>query len=188
MGKNGDATLTQDISSIIGQEGEQQGWFRVLGSKIPSELPFLTNSVRDFAFNALNQNFIVPGSCSNIDQITSLKSLHVMQPLNVVKTFDPEGDNDETVQLSFELSSGTDPKDYVVAYINQQNIPFTLPYTVVKHEGENNLLVQAPFPFKEHLLNGLTILAIVPASLTNIASNQEVADFTLAGPGLVIVN
>lgn len=185
MGKNGDSALTQDISSVIGQEGEQQGWFRILGENIPSELPFLTNSVRDFAFNTLNQNFIVPGSCPNIDQITSLKQLHQMSPLTVVKSFE-EGD-DETVQLSFEMPPGVPSSEYKVAYINQQNIAFTLPYTVVKRE-DNNLLVEAPFPFEEHLLNGLTILAIVPASLTDISSNQEVADFTLAGPGLVIVN
>jgi hypothetical protein len=188
MGKNGDAVLTQDISSVIGQEGEQQGWFRLFNKKIPSELPFLTNSVRDFAFNALNQNFIVPGSCSNIDQITSLEKLHVMQPLNVVKTFDPSEEDDETVQLSFELPRGSDAKDFVVAYINQQNTPFTLPYTEVKHEG-GDLLVQAPFPFKDHLLNGLTILVILPSSATgNLTSNQDVANVALAGPGLVIVN
>lgn len=188
MGKNGDAALTQDISSVIGQEGEQQGWFRVFNEKIPSELPFLTNSVRDFAFNALNQNFIVPDSCTNINQITSLKKLHVMQPLDVVKTFNSSKADDETVQLGFELPPKTSAKDFVVAYINQQNTPFTLPYTKVKQD-KDYLLVQAPFPFKEHLLNGLTILAIVPSNATeNLKSNQDVANVTLAGPGLVVVN
>ncbi|CRG89045.1 hypothetical protein PISL3812_06080 [Talaromyces islandicus] len=189
MAKNGDFALTQDISSVIGQEGEQQGWFRLLNKQIPSELPFLTNSVRDFAFNALNQNFIVPGSCPNLHQIAALTELHEMGPLTVVKTFDPSEEDDETVHLSFDLSPGANPSDYMVAYINQQNIPFALPFTEVKHEGDYGLLVEAPFPYKEHLLNGLTILAIVPASANqNLTDNQAVADLTFAGPGLVIVN
>jgi hypothetical protein len=188
MGKNGDYPLTQDISSVIGQEGEQQGWFRFFNDEIPSELPFLTNSVRDFAFNSLNQDFIVPGSCPNLHQIDVLNELHEMSPLTVVKTFDPSQEDDETVQLSFDLSPGADPNDYMVAYINHQNIPFALSFTEVKHEG-NSLLVEAPFPYKEHMLNGLTILAIVPASANqSLTDNQVVADLTFAGPGLVLVN
>jgi hypothetical protein len=38
-------------------------------------------------------------------------------------------------------------------------------------------------------MNGLTMLAIVPASVAStLTSNQAVANSTLAGPGLVIVN
>ncbi|OKL57241.1 hypothetical protein UA08_07401 [Talaromyces atroroseus] len=189
MGEHGDAALTQDISSVIGQEGEQEGWFRLLGHNIPSELPFLTNSVRDFAFNALNQDFIVPGSCSNIEQVTALQELHVMQPLTVISSFDPsEHPANEVVQLSFTLPNGTKPVDYQVAYINQQNVPFTLSYNVTSQDGQT-LFIQAPFPYTEHILNGLTILAIVPTSTANsLTSNQAVANVTLAGPGLIIVN
>lgn len=188
LGQHGDAALSQGVASVIGQEGEQQGWFRLLNRQIPSELPFLTNSVRDFAFNALNQNFIVPNSCPNLDQITAFESLHVMQPLTLVKTFDPTNCDDETVQLSFSLPNGTAPSDYEVAYINQQNVPFVLPYTVLSQDGQT-VVVEAPFPFAEHLLNGLTILAVVPTSdASNLTTNQAVADVTLAGPGLVIVN
>lgn len=196
MGQHGDAALTQDISSVIGQEGEQQGFFRLLGGHIPSELPFLTNSVRDFAFNALNQDFIVPGSCPNIDQIKAFKKLHVMQPLAVTKSFNLSASNgsssgsgsSETVELSFSLPNGTKAADYEVAYINQQNVPLVMPYTVLSQNGQT-VSVQAPFPYTEHLLNGLTILAIVPKSAAaNLTSNQAVADVTLAGPGLVVVN
>lgn len=188
MGFHGDAALTQDISSVIGQEGEQQGFFRILGGRIPSELPFLTNSVRDFAFNALNQSFIVPGSCPNLGQIDAFNQLHNMQPLTVNSLFDPCVSTEETVRLSFVLPDGAQPGNYEVAYINQQNIPFALPYTVLDQQGQN-LFVQAPFPYTEHLLNGLTILAIVPSSVTGgFGSNQGVANATLAGPGLVIVN
>ncbi|KAH8688839.1 putative sexual development protein [Talaromyces proteolyticus] len=186
MGSHGDAALSQGVASVIGQEGEQEGWFRLLNKRIPSELPFLTNSVRDFAFNALVQDFIVPGSCPNLDQTAELQSLHSMQPLTVVETFDPSKSANEVVRLSFELPSGSEATEYEVAYINQQNVPFVLPYKVTSQQGQT-LSVEAEFPFKEHELNGLTILAIVPTA-TVATSNQAVADATLAGPGLVIVN
>ena len=65
--ERGDVPLTVGVASVVGQEGEQEGWYRLLQGKVPSELPFLTTSTREFAFNALNQNFIVPGSCPNIN-------------------------------------------------------------------------------------------------------------------------
>lgn len=188
MGEHGDAALTQDITSVIGQEGEQEGWFRLIGKQIPSELPFLTNSVRDFAFNNLNQDFIVPGSCPNIDEITVLQSLHTMETLTVVETFTPGTNASETVKLSFALPNGTDASQYEVAYINQQNVPFTLPYTLTG-KMDQIITVQAPFPYTEHELNGLTILAIVPTcEAAKLTSNQAVANVTLAGPGIVLVN
>lgn len=186
MGMHGDAPLTQGVAATIGNEAEQEGLFRLFNHQIPNELPFLTNSVRDFAFNALNQSFLVPGSCPNLNQIAELKTLHTMEPLTIITSFNPNVGN-EVVDISFQLPSGS-PSSYVVAYINQQNVPFTLPFTVTKTEGQT-VFATAPFPFREHLLNGLTILAIVPASAAgNLTSNQAVADVTLAGPGLVIVN
>lgn len=63
---NNDNALTRGIASVIGQEGEQEGFFRLARDKklIPSSQPFLTTSTRDFAFSAL-QGFVVPGSCPN---------------------------------------------------------------------------------------------------------------------------
>jgi hypothetical protein len=187
MGLHGDAPLSQGVASVIGQEGEQEGFFRLLNKKIPNELPFLTNSVRDFAFNALNQAFIVPGSCPNINDIAALKELHPMEPLTVVTPFDPSVGT-EVIELSFDLASSETATDYVVAYINQQNVPITETLTVTKTEG-TTVYVTAAFPFKEHELNGLTIAAIIPSSsATNLTSNQAVADVTKAGPGLLLVN
>ena len=64
----GDFALTRHVASIIGQEGEQQGWFRVMQGKVPSELPFLTTSDLNFAFTAI-QSFVVPGTCPNLSLI-----------------------------------------------------------------------------------------------------------------------
>lgn len=176
------------IVAVIGQEGEQQDFFRILGGRIPSELPFLTNSVRDFAFCALSQNFIVPGSCPNLAQIDVFNQLHNMEPLTVECSFDPSISIEEIVELSFSLPDGSQLENCEVAYINQQNVPFVMPYILLSQEGQG-LYVKAPFPYVEHLLNGLTILAIVPTTVSGgLGSNQHVANATLAGPGLVIVN
>jgi hypothetical protein len=73
---NNDNALTRGIASVIGQEGEQEGFYRLLRNKklIPSAQPFLTTSTRDFAFSAL-QGFIVAGTCPN----GKLSSLYTRQ-------------------------------------------------------------------------------------------------------------
>jgi hypothetical protein len=70
---NNDNANTRGIASVIGQEGEQEGFYRLLQNKglIPNALPFLTTSTRDFAFSAL-QAFVIPGSCPN-DNLINLK-------------------------------------------------------------------------------------------------------------------
>lgn len=62
--ENGDDGATAAIASVVGQEGEQEGFYRLLENKglIPNALPFLTRSTRDFAFSAINQDFVV-GQC-----------------------------------------------------------------------------------------------------------------------------
>jgi hypothetical protein len=60
-GQNGDAGNIRGFGSTLGQEGEQNGFYRDILGKLPSALPFLTASLRDFAYSALNQLFIVPG-------------------------------------------------------------------------------------------------------------------------------
>lgn len=61
------------------REGEQNGFYRNLLGAIPSIVPFLTTSTREFAFSALNRGFIVPGSYPNINTI----SLPIFKILNV---------------------------------------------------------------------------------------------------------
>jgi hypothetical protein len=75
---NNDNALTRGVASVIGQEGEQEGFYRLLRNKklIPSSQPFLTTSTRDFAFSAL-QGFAVPGSCPNCKFPTPLSAAAV---------------------------------------------------------------------------------------------------------------
>jgi hypothetical protein len=179
--QNGDAGLTQGVAAVVGQEGEQEGYFRLLQGKVPSELPFLTTSTRDFAINALNQTFIVPGSCPNINLITGL---NVFEPLTLLTT--PQAVT-EPIQFSFENVSGLDTTGLKVVYINQQNLPIVEDFTVVKTEG-STVTIEANFPYDENELNGLTIAALAETGASNFSTAQAVADATKFGPAVIIVN
>ena len=73
------------VGSVIGNEGEQEGFFRLLQHKRPSSAPLLTGSARSLAWSALNQAFIVPGSCGA--DFPGLVNLTILEPLSV----DPNG-------------------------------------------------------------------------------------------------
>jgi hypothetical protein len=60
------------VGSIIGQESEQIGGYRVIEQKVPSSSPFLTSGAGALAFNAVDQMFIVPGSCKASSNVSSI--------------------------------------------------------------------------------------------------------------------
>ncbi|KAJ5587597.1 uncharacterized protein N7459_003362 [Penicillium hispanicum] len=173
-----DVDLTREISSVIGQEGEQQGWFRIMQGKIPSELPFLTTSDLNFAFTAI-QEFVVPGSCPNINEIP----LRTFEKLTLTTTPGPKTQN-----LTFVFEDARNETDHPlwITYINQLNLPIVEPLHPVSHK-DNQTVAQALFPYEENLMNGLTI-AVVTKSDGPFADVTSVAKWTLAGPALIIVN
>lgn len=149
-----------------------------------SELPFLTTSTRDFAFNALNQTFIVPGSCPSLDTIQAKTFL----PLNLLTA---PAARTQMVRFSFDVNStATDPtaatKDLKLVYINQQNKPIVQNFTVVETEGPA-VTIEAFFPYDENLMNGLTI-AVLAQGGGCFSNVQAVSDRTKYGPALIIVN
>ncbi|KAI2790035.1 hypothetical protein POX_d05539 [Penicillium oxalicum] len=175
-----DFDLAREISSIIGQEGEQQGWFRTLLGKRPSELPFLTTGNLNFAFTAI-QGFVVPGSCPNIAEIPlrtyeELKVLSTPAPQNQILTFqfnDPDHEAKNPLWLT---------------YINQQNLPIVQPLRVMSRDaGTKVVKAEALFPYENHKMNGLTI-ASVTKSAGPFGDASNVAKWALAGPGLIIIN
>jgi hypothetical protein len=174
----GDFGLTRAISSVLGQEGEQQGWFRIMQGKVPSELPFLTTSDLNFAFTAI-QSFIVPGTCPNIDTIP----LKTFPPLNVI-----EGPTAETVNIkvSFADSDDIDEDMLWLTYINQQNLPLVEPLQVI-WRANGTITAKALFPYDAYLMNGLTIAAVT-AMKGPFPDAYSVANATLAGPALFIIN
>lgn len=196
LGSNGDAGLIRSITSVIGQEGEQNGFFRTTNNKLPSALPFLTTSTREFAFSALNQNFVIPGSCdpSNLATI----DLPIYPPLTIVTSDIQPKQQMLQFSLEFQLGGGVQGKiwkeqmgmgyeDLSVVYVNQQNVP-----VVQKIQNltlsEGGVGFEAGFPFDEGTFgNGLTI-AVVARSGGDLSDVEGVANATVFGPALIEIN
>lgn len=168
------------IGSVIGQEGEQNGFFRNFNGKIPSAKPFLTRSTREFAFSALNQNFVVPGSCPNIDTI----HLPIFQTLNVeTKNIQPV---DQLITYSVKADKATPPSGTSLVLINGQSLPLV---EKIENVSVSNGVVtfQANFPFAATVLEGFTIAALTNSTGPFMAA-EDVANFTIAGPGLIEID
>jgi hypothetical protein len=175
---NNDTARTTGVASVVGQEGEQEGFFRLHLNKIPSELPFLTTSTREFALSALNQTFIVPGSCPALETV----GLKTFGALTVVT---PPKATTAPIEFSFQEPAGG-VSGLKLVYINQQNVPIVQDFTVKSTVG-STVTIESIFPYNEHELNGLTIAAITKGA-GPFVNAQAVADATLSGPGLIIVN
>ncbi|KAG0646438.1 hypothetical protein D0Z07_7365 [Hyphodiscus hymeniophilus] len=190
FGADGDVGLIRGVGSVIGQEGEQNGFYRQLLDKTPSALPFLTTSTREFAFSAL-QGFVVPGSCGNLDAI----DLPIFAPLTVDATpLDCPEPKPVNLDFSFTLPSSPAPaawgSDYAglsLVYINQQNLPVVEP--LLNPATSNGVVTfQALFPFNGTTFgNGLTIAAVTNSS-GPFANANAVANHTVFGPGLIEVH
>ncbi|KAF4628894.1 hypothetical protein G7Y89_g9257 [Cudoniella acicularis] len=188
----GDAGFVPGVGAVIGQEGEQNGFFRSFGGKIPSALPFLTRSTRSFAFSALNQGFVVPNSCPNFNTISP--DLKVFQLLTVDASAIEKNPAAGKISFTFELPQGgpkpewkSDWSGLEIVYINQQNAPITASLESVQVKG-NTVTLQALFPFDAATFgNGLTIAALATAGAP-IATVDQVAAATYAGPALIEIN
>ncbi|KIW80142.1 hypothetical protein Z517_06757 [Fonsecaea pedrosoi CBS 271.37] len=185
FGQNGDNGLIRGVAAVIGQEGEQNGFYRNLLGLIPSGAPFLTASTREFAFSALNQDFVVAGSCPNINTI----DLPIFGALNVLtQNIQPQ---DQQLQFSFTATGAysqyaSNYHSLSLVYINQQNVPVVEPITQATVSG-NTVTFSANFPFTENDMFGLTIAAVVEGS-GPFATVTDVAAATKFGPGLIEVN
>lgn len=172
-----DFDLAREIAAVVANEGEQQGWFRMQQGKIPSELPFLTTGNLNFAFTAI-QGFTYPGSCPNINEIP----LQTFEALDIVT---PPAAKSQNLTFSFQDNTN-ETSQLWMTYINQQNLPITQNLSSWSHSG-NTIVAEALFPYDDHELNGLTIAAVTERD-GPFADANEVAKWTLAGPGLIIVN
>ncbi|KAK2623804.1 hypothetical protein QTJ16_006985 [Diplocarpon rosae] len=190
---SGDGGLIRGLTSVIGQEGEQNGFYRVVQNKIPSALPFLTTSTREFAFSALNQDFVVPGSCDAANMASI--ALPVFGALTV------ETPSVEARGQMLDFSIGLQPtkgaiwtaqvgsayEGLSVVYVNQQNTPVVQPMANVRVTAEK-VLFQANFPYDASSFgNGLT-LAVLARSDGMLGDLKGVADATVFGPGLIEIN
>lgn len=182
LAADGDAGLLRGVGSVMEQEAEQNGFYRVILEKIPSALPFLTTSTREFAFSALNQGFVVAGSCPNINTI----SLPIFKAL-AVETKDVDAKS-ETLTFSIAPGSGLDYASLSIAYINQQNVPVLEKITDVDVKSDK-VTFKALFPFDGTTFgNGLTIAALVSGPTAGLTNADLVAKAAIAGPGLIEIN
>lgn len=160
-----DNALIRGVGSVIGQEGEQNGFYRDILGKNPSALPFLTASARDFAFSAIVQNFVVPGSCSSSLDILQRGGLTIFDLLTVVnppttpmnqkvmfrlKTFSQKmefsgaGAATATADSVSSHENSTSPPqqqdNLFLTYINQLNAPISVPIEDAKkiNDDHNN--------------------------------------------------
>lgn len=160
-----DNALIRGVGSVIGQEGEQNGFYRDILGKNPSALPFLTASARDFAFSAIVQNFVVPGSCSSSLDILQRGGLTIFDLLTVVnppttpmnqkvmfrlKTFSQKMEFSGEAAAGFVSSheNSTSPPhqqqdNLFLTYINQLNAPISVPIEDAKkiddyHNNDND--------------------------------------------------
>ena len=178
LGTDADTSLIALIGSIIGQEGEQNGYYRALQNKIPSAQPFLTRSVGQFLFSYLNQTFIVPGTCPNLNLIT----LPTFGILNVDTQYIEA--KDQTLQFSFsKVGVDVNTDELSLVLISEQNLPIVESLQKIKTEGDK-VTFEAYFPFNQYILDGLTIAAVTNSS-GPFTSVQAVANATLFGPGLI---
>ncbi|KAI0399346.1 sexual development protein [Xylaria palmicola] len=176
--RSGDDGPVRAIAAVIGQEGEQNGFYRTLLSQKPSEKPFLTTSVAAFAFSALQQ-FVV--ACPfDVGQI----HIPVFPALSVLTTAEPRD-----TYLSFSADLGANAPSNLdslfVTYLVGQQVPISEPIINPKLDG-GVLTFDALFPFTENLMTGLSIAALTNAS--NFADADALVANTLAAPGLIQVN
>ncbi|KAF6801241.1 sexual development protein [Colletotrichum sojae] len=191
LAKNGDAGPVRAVTSVIGQEGEQNGFYRSILARPPSSQPFLTTSIAPFAFSAL-QSFVVKDSCPfKMSQI----DIPVFAPLNVEQMAAAGEIEAKDQELSFNVDLrevvtagrflGKDPAGLYVTYLSGINTPLSVPLKNPKWDGAR-IAFDADFPFEKNSMWGLTIAALTfEGKFTN---PDDIAKATLAGPGLIQVN
>jgi len=188
--KNGDNGPVRAVASVIGQEGEQNGFFRILLARKPSEKPFLTTSVAAYAWSAL-QGFVVPGSCpfplTNID-------IPIFKPLSVVSGnagADVDA-RDQHLTFSADLTGVSTAAKYVggsgsglfITYLTGQQLPISEPIQNVHWNG-NQITFEALFPYTENVMDGLSIAALTTSN--NFTGPDDLPAATIAAPGLIQV-
>ncbi|TDZ13349.1 hypothetical protein C8035_v004413 [Colletotrichum spinosum] len=191
LAKNGDNGPVRAVTSVIGQEGEQNGFYRSILAKTPSSQPFLTTSIAPFAFSAL-QSFVVRDSCPfKMSQI----NIPTFAPLHVVEMAG-EGEvepRDQVLSFNVDLREvvtagrflGKDAGGLFVTYLSGQNVPLSVPVKNGKWTG-SRIEFQADFPFTNNSMWGLTIAALTFDG--KFAAAGDIPKSTLAGPGLIQVH
>ena len=178
------------VSSVIGQEGEQNGLYRVFLKRVPSESPFLTTVPGPFAWSALQQNFVVPGSCPfdlakiNLPIFPGLfvngGPIAVVQPQDQTLSFSANLENFEAAQGYIGKTEGL-----YLTYTTGQQLPITVELQDVKWNG-SVITFNAGFPYEEFVMGGFSHAALTTCG--GFKDADSVVASTLAAPGIIQVN
>lgn len=170
------------ISSVIGQEGEQNGFYRLYLNQVPSESPFLTTVPAAFAWSAL-QAFVVPGSCvKDISNINLPIFPGLMVNGGAIAAIEPKN---QTLSFSATLKESHSGEDLYITYTTGQQLPYSVKAENVKWNG-NSVTLDAEFPFFALVASGFSHAALTTSC--NISTPDDVPNYTLAAPGLIQVS
>lgn len=126
----------------------------------------------------MNQNFVVPGSCTTQIAVPIFKPL-VLQNTDIQAT-------DQQLQFSYSTSGVSNTNGLSLVYINQQNLPIVQRLQNV-HTSGSEVTFSANFPYQENLMNGLTI-AVLARGSGPFPSADAVANATVFGPAIIEIN
>lgn len=168
------------VSSVTNQESEHEHLFRAVRNKTTSEGLFIGTGTRDLTFSAV-QRFIVPGSCPNIEDIP----LETFKPLNVLtEDIKPEY---QYLTLSFDASEvDIDINSLSAVIVNGPNTPIMKEMESIDAK-DAIVTFQLEFPFNDHPLYGLTMVALTH-SAESFGNANDVAAQTVFGPGLIEID
>lgn len=153
--------------------GEQDGFYRNLLGLAPAGLPFNTASAKDFAFNAIVQNF-VSGSCASVDLLTnptfgSTKKFSTFGTLaNITDLADGHSDIMHAKFIGtppqFTSSHATNElitSAFCVTYLNQANVPVTVDTSLTQSNNGQTTFVRRDRPCAQEIQ-----LTFIPNSQT----------------------
>lgn len=192
LAQNGDNGVVRAIASVIGQEGEQGGFYRTLLGRVPSEKPFLTTSVGAFAFSYIYNTFVVSGSCPFDISMINLPIFAKLDVKDGSMGLDVKP-KDQYLTFTADISTaggaekflGGNGKGLYLTYFSGQLLPISEPITNVKwNKGRINF--DAFFPFTENVMKGLSVAALTTSN--NFTAPGMVPGATIAAPAVIQVN
>lgn len=192
LAQNGDNGVVRAVASVIGQEGEQGGFYRTLLGRVPSEKPFLTTSVGAFAYSYIYNTFVVPGSCPfdlamiNLPIFAKLDVKDGSMGLDVKPM-------DQDLTFIADLSAARAADGFVggtgdglyITYFSGQQLPISEPIKNVEW-NKGRITFDAFFPFTDNVMQGLSVAALTTSN--NFSSPVMVPNATIAAPAVIQVN
>ena len=187
--KDGDIGPVGLISSVIGQEGEQNGAYRLIQEEKPSESPFLTYVPSILAWSAL-QTFTLPGSCPyDLDMVDIPVLPAIMTNGGPVANIKGE---DQTLSFTADLSDSDAAKPYIggdgeglyLIYQTGQLLPIPAEICNVSWDG-SVISFEAQFPFSEWVMQGFSHGTLTVGH--SFATADDAVARGLAGPAIIQV-